>query len=313
VPLTATIDVTNDAVPGTYSIKINTQDTTGTPSHSLTIALTVVPDFGVSSTTTPQTVTAGQTAGPYNVIVQPVGTSFNNPVMLSCTAGLPAGAQCSFTPNPITPGNNAADVVLSISTVAPPPGARKPAQQTAALYFYVLGLMMPGIVVLWGNTRRRRRGWRGVLTLFAGLLLALLLLSCAGGTGISPGGSCGAAPTVPTGLAASAITSTSATLNWAPSSAASGCSVSLYTVYENGTSIGAPTTTSFAVTGLLPSTPQAPEIYNFQIAASDAAGISSPSGAVSVTTLQAPTYTVTVTGVSGSLTHSTTVTLIVLP
>jgi hypothetical protein len=63
----------------------------------------------------------------------------------------------------------------------------------------------------------------------------------------------------------------------------------------------------------LPSTPQAPEIYNFQIAASDAAGISSPSGALPVQTLQAPTYTVTVTGVSGSLTHSTTVTLIVLP
>jgi hypothetical protein len=63
----------------------------------------------------------------------------------------------------------------------------------------------------------------------------------------------------------------------------------------------------------LPSTPQAPEIYNFQIAATDAAGISSPSGAVSVQTLQAPTYTITVTGISGSLTHSTTVTLIVLP
>ena len=31
VPLTATIDVTNDAVAGTYSIKINTQDTTGSP------------------------------------------------------------------------------------------------------------------------------------------------------------------------------------------------------------------------------------------------------------------------------------------
>jgi hypothetical protein len=313
VPLTATIDVTNDAVPSTYNIKINTQDTTGTPSHNLTIALTVVPDFGVSSTTTPQTVTAGQAAGPYNVIVQPVGTSFNNPVTLSCTGGLPAGAQCSFTPNPITPGNNAADVVLSISTAAAAPGARKPVQHTAALYYYVLGLMMPGIVVLWGTTRRRRQSRRSVLTLLAGLLLALLLLSCAGGTGISPGGNCGAAPTVPTGLSASSITSTSATLNWAPSSVASGCSVSSYTVYENGTSIGGPTSTSFAVTGLLPSTPQAPEIYNFQIAASDASGISSPSGAVSVTTLQAPTYTVTVTGVSGSLSHSTTVTLIVLP
>jgi hypothetical protein len=313
VPLTATIDVTNDAVPGTYTIKINTQDTTGAPSHSLTIALTVVPDFGVSSTTTPQTVTAGQTAGPYNVIVQPVGTSFNNPVTLSCTGGLPAGAQCSFTPNPVTPGNNAADVVLSIATAAVAPGARKPARQIAAFSFYVMGLMMPGIVVLWRRTRRRRRNWRSVLTLLAGLLLALLLLSCAGGTGITTGGNCGAAPSVPTGLAASSITSTSATLNWAPSSVASGCSVSSYTVYENGTSIGAPTSTTFAVTGLLPSTPQAPEIYNFQIAASDAAGISSPSGAVSVTTLQAPTYTVTVTGVSGSLSHSTTVTLIVLP
>jgi chitinase len=301
-------------VPGPYNITINTQDTTGAPSHSLTIALTVVPDFGVSSTTLPQTVTAGQTAGPYNVIVQPVGTSFNSPVTLSCTAGLPAGAQCGFTPNPITPGNNAADVVLSISTVAAAPGARKPAQQTAALFFfYVFGLTMPGIAVLWGPTRRGRRSWRSVLTLFAGLLLALLLLSCAGGTGISPGGSCGAAPSVPTGLAASSITSTSATLNWNPSSVASGCSVSSYTVYENGTSIGGPTSTSFAVTGLLPSTPQAPEIYNFQIAATDAAGISSPSGAVSVQTLQAPTYTITVTGISGSLTHSTTVTLIVLP
>jgi hypothetical protein len=314
VPLTATIDVTNDAVPGTYNIKINTQDTTGAPSHSLTIALTVVPDFGVSSITAPQTVTAGQTAGPYNVIVQPVGTSFNNPVTLSCTAGLPAGAQCSFTPNPITPGNNAADVVLSISTLAPPPGARKPAQHKAAFYFfYVSGLMIPGIVVLWGTTCRRRRSWRSVLTLSTAPLLALLLLSCAGGTGVSPGGNCGAAPSVPTGLAASSTTSTSVTLNWNPSSVASGCSVSSYTVYENGTSIGGPTSASFAVTGLLPSTPQAPEIYNFQIAASDAAGISSPSGAVSVQTLQAPTYTVTVTGISGSLNHSTTVTLIVLP
>ncbi|MGB6477074.1 MAG: hypothetical protein WBF04_23725 [Candidatus Sulfotelmatobacter sp.] len=313
VPLTATIDVTNDAVPGTYNIKINTADTTGAPSHSLTIALTVVPDFGISSTTTPQTVTAGQTAGPYNVIVQPVGTSFNNPVALSCTGGLPAGSQCSFTPSPVTPGSNAADVVLSISTAAPPPGAHKPAQQTAAFFFYALGLMMPGIVVLWGTTRPTSRSWRRALTLLAGMLLALLLLSCAGGTGINTGGSCGAAPTVPTGLAASSTTSTSTTLNWAPSSVASGCSVSTYTVYENGTSIGGPTSTSFAVAGLLPSTPQAPEIYNFQIAASDAAGISSPSGAVSVQTLQAPTYTVTVTGVSGSLTHSTTVTLIVLP
>jgi hypothetical protein len=90
-------------------------------------------------------------------------------------------------------------------------------------------------------------------------------------------------------------------------------SVSSNTAYENGTSIGGPTSTTLAVTGLLSSAPQAPDIYNFQIAASDAVGISSLRRAVTVTTLQAPTQTVTVTGVSSALSHSTTVTLIVPP
>jgi len=56
-----------------------------------------------------------------------------------------------------------------------------------------------------------------------------------------------------------------------------------------------------------------PTSHNFQIAASDAAGISSPSGAIPVTTLQPPTHTVTVTGVCGAFSHSTTVPLIVPP
>jgi hypothetical protein len=38
-----------------------------------------------------------------------------------------------------------------------------------------------------------------------------------------------------------------------------------------------------------------------------------PAESLLVTTLQAPTHTVTVTGVSGALSHSTAVTLIVLP
>jgi hypothetical protein len=310
IALTATIDVTNDAAPGTYNIKINTMDTTGAPAHSLVIALTVVPDFGISSSTTPITVTAGQSAGPYNVIVQPVGSSFNSAVTLSCSGGLPAGASCSFTPNPVTPGNNAVDVVLSISTAAAP-AMRRPSPRMAVFNFYFLGLTMPGIVIFCGAAagKKPRR-----LTLWLGpVILSLVLISCAGGTGITTGGNCGAVPSVPTGLAASATTSTSTTLNWSPSSVVPGCSVNSYTVYENGTSIGAPTNTTFAVAGLLPSTPQAPETYNFSIAASDAAGISSPSGALPVTTLSAPTYTVTITGVSGSLSHSTTVSLIVLP
>jgi hypothetical protein len=190
--------------------------------------------------------------------------------------------------------------------VAATSGTRKPTQLTAV--FYLLGLTMPGIVVLWGATRSRKRNWRRVLTFLMGLLLLLLLLSCAGGTGISGGGNCGAVPTTPTGLAASSTTSTGTTLNWSPSSVGSACSLSAYSVYENGTSIAGPTATNLVVTGLLPST-----TYNFEVAASDSAGISPPSGGISVTTLPAPTYTVTITGVSGSLSHSATVAVTVIP
>jgi hypothetical protein len=312
VLLTATIDVPNDAAAGTYNFKINTQDTSGAPTHSFPIALTVIQDFGISASPSSQTVVAGQATGPYSVVVQPVGTSFSNPVTLSCSGGLPSGALCAFTPNPVPPpiGSGGVDVVMTISTVAPARAPRQAVLHTA--FFYMLGLTLPGIVVLWGKTRGRKQCWRWVMTLLVGLVLPLTLLSCAGGTGISTGG-CGAVPSVPTGLASSATTSTGTTLNWSPSSVGAGCSINLYTVYENGTSIAGPTGTSFVVTGLLPSTPQVPETYNFEVAASDSAGISSPSGGIPVTTLSAPTYTVTITGVSGSLSHSATVTLIVIP
>jgi hypothetical protein len=196
---------------------------------------------------------------------------------------------------------------MTISTVAATPTTRKPIQETALVY--LLGVTMPGIVVLWGTTRRGTRNWRRILTSLLGLLLALLLLSCAGGTGIGGGGgNCGAAPSTPTGLAASSTTSSGTALNWSPSSIGAGCSVSMYTVYENGTSIAGPSNTTFVVTGLLPST-----TYNFEVAASDSAGISLPSGGISVTTLPAPSYTVTITGISGSLSHSATVSVTVIP
>ena len=73
----ALINVPNDAVPGVYDININTQDSTGAPSHSLTIALTVLQDFSLSLLTpSTQTITAGQSAS-YNFSVLPVGASFS--------------------------------------------------------------------------------------------------------------------------------------------------------------------------------------------------------------------------------------------
>ena len=116
--LAASINVPNNAAAGQYNIKINTQDTTGEPSHSFTVVLAVHQDFVVTSATPLQAVNPGQTTGAYQLTIQPVGTSFNAPVTLSCS-GLPAGAQCLFSPSaPQTPGNSAVNVVMTISTAS---------------------------------------------------------------------------------------------------------------------------------------------------------------------------------------------------
>ena len=116
VAVTATVSVPTGAVPGSYNIKINTNDATGQPIHSWTIALTVQ-DFVFGPVTPPaQTVGAGQSAI-YNLSVMPVGASFGNAVSLSCS-GAPANSTCSFVPSPVIPGSGPAAVVLTIGTSA---------------------------------------------------------------------------------------------------------------------------------------------------------------------------------------------------
>jgi large repetitive protein len=194
--LTATINIPNNAVPGTFGIKINTEDTTGVPSHSASVFLTLAQDFLVTSSTPSQTVTAGQTTGPYNLTVMPVGSSFTGAVTLACTTGLPAQAQCIFIPStPVTPGNSAVDVVMSISTAASK--ARKvagwPSGSSSRFYatFYVPSLLLPGLLLACRKRSRSwlRRPWRRKLrrALITAVLLSFLvvLLSCAG---VSSGG-----------------------------------------------------------------------------------------------------------------------------
>ena len=94
----------------------------------------------------------------------------------------------------------------------------------------------------------------------------------------SGSGSCTTVPSAPTGLTASGTSSSGTSLSWTAVTAPSGCTVS-YTVLQGGASVASPTTTSYAVTGLSPST-----TYSFTVEATDAAGCSSASSAVSVTT-----------------------------
>lgn len=94
------------------------------------------------------------------------------------------------------------------------------------------------------------------------------------------GASCASVPSVPSGLSASGTTSSATTLNWSAVAPPANCSITSYTVYQNGVAIGTTGATSFAVSGLTAST-----TYGFTVAASDSFGTSTPSASISVTTL----------------------------
>ncbi|MEU3187995.1 glycoside hydrolase family 18 protein [Streptomyces sp. NPDC006923] len=91
---------------------------------------------------------------------------------------------------------------------------------------------------------------------------------------VGPGGAPVQPPAVPTGLRAGQSTSSSVALSWSPVTGATG-----YTVYRGGTKALDVSGTSATVSGLSPAT-----AYSFQVAATNAAGASALSPAVSATT-----------------------------
>jgi hypothetical protein len=195
--LTVTLSVPNTAAPNAYNIKVSVADSSGQPSHTVQLPLTVMPDFSVSSATPTQTVTAGQTSGAYQLTVapNPPGFSFASAVTLSCPSGLPAGALCLFSPSaPQTPGNSAVNVVMTISTYAAT--ADLPWSRSHRAILYAFWLLVPGIVIRWSAVRRiprklKRHAFASLATL---LLLSWSLLSCGG---VSTGGSGGSTGNTP--------------------------------------------------------------------------------------------------------------------
>lgn len=91
---------------------------------------------------------------------------------------------------------------------------------------------------------------------------------------VGPGGDPVVLPAVPAGLKAGTPTSSSVPLSWTAATGATG-----YNVYRGGTKVLSTTGTSATVTGLTAST-----AYSFQVAATNEAGESAKSAAVSATT-----------------------------
>jgi hypothetical protein len=205
--LIATITVPNNANDGNYNFVINTQGTTGSPSHNFTIAVAVTQDFIVtpSPPAQSQTISAGQTSGPYNFAVQPVGASFNQAVTLTCS-GLPPLSQCLFNPStPITPNSSAVSVVLTVTTSGPAADARR-ARGFHALCIFGPGMIF-GFILTFRKSNRRRCS---TLALFI-LLIAATLPSCGGVSSGAGGG--GGGQSTPPGTYSIVVTGTSGTIS----------------------------------------------------------------------------------------------------
>jgi hypothetical protein len=112
---TLTISAATGTTANTYNVTIT--GTSGSLSHNSSVSLTVAAtaDFSISATS-PVTVAAGSSIA--STVSLTPANGFNGAVNLACSAGLPTGAACSFSPASVTASGNS---TLNITTTAATP------------------------------------------------------------------------------------------------------------------------------------------------------------------------------------------------
>ena len=145
-----------------------------------------VTDFTLTSNPTSTTITAGQPAT-FTLTATPQ-SSFTSPISFSCT-GLPALANCTFSPATVTPDTSTVTTTLKIATaahtaaLAPPPFGRR----SGPLYaiWLVLPAMLLGAVGMAAPKRRKLLSFCLVFLLVSGCLLQV---ACSSGSNSGIGG-----------------------------------------------------------------------------------------------------------------------------
>ena len=272
------------------------------------------PDYSVSGAPSSQTITAGQTAS-YTVSATPVH-GFNQTVTWSCT-GAPAGAVCTVSPSSVTlDGTHTATATVRLTTTArglTPWLVLPPSVPQIHLWVMVTSCLawVAVLLMVWRfrNTSQQPRG----LAAAAGVLtFSMYMYSCAA-AGYTNGN-----PPAPVTLSSVALNPGSVT-GGSPSSGMvtlSGAAVSAGAVV-NLSSNNASATVPASVTVAAGYTSATFSVNTTAVTTSTPATISaSYGGATKTATLTvapqgtgtpAGTYTLTITGSSGNLSHSTMV------
>ncbi len=142
-------------------------------------------DFALTSATPTSTVTAGADAT-YSLNVAPIGGTFASPVQLSCS-GIPAGASCSFSKTTVTPGSTASVVTLTVKTATS--SAQVMGVSVVGRPFFAMFIQLQGLGIfgfMFAVSKRRNRKLTKLLILAVICSGLLLMVGCAGGTGIAP-------------------------------------------------------------------------------------------------------------------------------
>jgi len=149
-------------------------------------------DFTLASSPSSDSLKAGATAT-YQVAVSPVGGAFTNVVKLNCT-GAPSLTTCKVSPNAVTPNGSAATSTLTITTT---PSVAQAVLHRSSRDQMIYVIWMPGIglfgMILVGS-RARSRKIRVIILLSLMTAGLVLMIGCAGGTGVTTPPPTGTAP-----------------------------------------------------------------------------------------------------------------------
>jgi hypothetical protein len=166
----------------TASISI-VDNVAGQPAQSLVASLSgstsTIPDFTVGTSLPSASISAGQSAT-FTLQVTPVN-GFTQPIALTCD-GLPKGAMCAISPNPVTPtGSASTPVTVTINTAVrnlAPPSFRTNTRPPLGFYQFASYLAWLAVLFLLAVLAQIRR--RPAL---AGIGFMVLLISAAVGCG----------------------------------------------------------------------------------------------------------------------------------
>ena len=162
-------------------------------------------DFGLTGSPQSTTVNRGANAV-FTVTATPLGGTFSNQIQFTCS-GPPTGSTCSASPASVTPGLAAASVSVTVTTFSASSQAPVLASNGFPPHSYtvLLGGFTLSLIFL-GFAGRKRKA----LAMFAIVPGLLMLVSCAGGTGIVSSGPKGTGTTP--GNYAITVTGTSGSL-----------------------------------------------------------------------------------------------------